>query len=545
MIFHNLCKLSDCYNINTEFLHNSLNKQLKNASACGMSIVYGGEAYYEIVGATDDTKTKLCDVHTQFPLSSLTKIVTGLMIELMVQDGIISYSDTIEKLCPRSLLDDLRLDASVTIEMLMSHQSGMLNGKISHYSNFYVKGLEAFVKEDLSKIEVVNQGSGCYYYSDVAINFLGYLCECVTHTSFQDLVERYVLAPLELKDTCFPSNLNARNTCSGILKYNNNFINLNSYRDNPSFYPSNQLYSSLFDISKLLQYFLNNYKILYHLFEPLSSMSSQRLYCRSWAYERYKDKNVFFHHGADYGVMGKVYIIPSENVAIAMLTNSESIGYSERVIHYLLNKVHLNAQKDPILIYDRVYKDICYPKQQGFYEAYLSVSGKARKLSFLTKKNRVVMIFQSMGFSKYETYIVRYSEENRVYEANSEDGESERIQIIRWNKGRAGLISYKGCFYEAVTSYEKKKENRELFIGNLGVYEGILEYQFQKEKCELLQLEDGSLQVKFQYSSIQVFPHPAKSNVFLSTSGIISFDIIAKNVAGFTMKSFLKFLKVE
>ncbi len=404
--------------------------------------------------------------------------------------------------------------------------------------------MEEFVINDLPKVGVINHGRGCFFYSDVAVNFLGYLCEHITQKSFLQLMERYVLELLGLRDTCFPSRLNRNNVCDGILKYNNKLINLKRYCDNPSFYPSNQLYSSLYDISRLLQHFLDNFQKLYRLFEPLSSMSACQFYCRSWVYERYKNKNVYFHHGADLGVLGRVYIIPSENVGIALLSNSESIGYSDRVIHYLLNKIHINSQDDPVLKFGRIHKHIDNLKQDVFSEIYLSISGKARELRFVVEKEKVVMVFRCLGFNKREIYEVKYSNGNKEYEVISEDGGNERIQLLNLHDGKAYTISYKGCFYEAVTSNINEEKNKELFIQNLGLYEGILEYQSEIEKCKLYQLEDGSLHAKFQYSDIQIFPHPARNNIFLTPLGIISFVMKKGNVTGFTMKSFLNFSKI-
>lgn len=41
MDFYDIREMEDCYNIDTNFLINSMEKQLKRASACFMSIIQG------------------------------------------------------------------------------------------------------------------------------------------------------------------------------------------------------------------------------------------------------------------------------------------------------------------------------------------------------------------------------------------------------------------------------------------------------------------------------------------------------------------------
>lgn len=41
MDFYDIRELEDCYNIDTNFLINSMEKQLKRASVCSMSIIQG------------------------------------------------------------------------------------------------------------------------------------------------------------------------------------------------------------------------------------------------------------------------------------------------------------------------------------------------------------------------------------------------------------------------------------------------------------------------------------------------------------------------
>lgn len=49
MDFYDIRELEDCYNIDTNFLINSMEKQLKRASACSMSIIQGNNLLTDFV----------------------------------------------------------------------------------------------------------------------------------------------------------------------------------------------------------------------------------------------------------------------------------------------------------------------------------------------------------------------------------------------------------------------------------------------------------------------------------------------------------------
>ena len=544
MAVYSLSEIGDLYSINYGFLHNSLGKQLKNSSASGLGIVYNNNFYYDIIGTLKKGSETGCDLHTQFPLSSLTKVFTGLLIEMLVETGELTYKDSLGKICPSSVLDNLQIDASITIEMLMSHQSGILNGKVSHYSNVYKKSLDSFVKEDLKKVEYIEAGKGYFFYSDVAINFLGYLCECITKSSFSVLLKSFVLAPLELNDTCFPDEINIRNSCEGVLKTEDGYTNLGYYSDNPSFYPSNQLYSSLYDLNKLMQYCLKNFEKHQCLFEPLTLMGTNQYYCRSWVYERYKSKNIYFHHGADLGVLGRIYLIPSESMGIVLLNNSEPIGYANRIVHYLLNKIHLNSPKDSLIDYQEIETHKKEQCSTGFANRYISVSGKAKELKLEKENQNLVMSVRNMGEDLYDVFQVKYSHKGNQWDVFDEEKKCGQICVIESKLDNANIINYNKSFYVAVLTYEEEEKNIQLYLDNIGKYEGVLEYQSKKEQCDL-NFSNKELYAAFQHSVVQIFPHPMIYNTFLSSIGMMTFDIRGGEVIGFTMKKFLKFVKLK
>jgi len=71
MDFYDIRELEDCYNININFLINSMEKQLKRASACSMSIIQGNNAYVRAIGRLNlEDKSNNCNIHSKFHISS-------------------------------------------------------------------------------------------------------------------------------------------------------------------------------------------------------------------------------------------------------------------------------------------------------------------------------------------------------------------------------------------------------------------------------------------------------------------------------------------
>jgi CubicO group peptidase (beta-lactamase class C family) len=165
-------------------------------------------------GKVDDTgPSALPDQDTIFQVGSVSKLFTSSILELLVQEGRISYSDTVRDILPKDakLSPDM---GKVTIFELATHTSGLPREPVTFKQFMYFMDYEFTGKNLYGYINDVWLGkylatckisdkSHKFIYSNIGYGILAYLIEVKTGRSFQDLVAEQLLAPLGMSDTVF------------------------------------------------------------------------------------------------------------------------------------------------------------------------------------------------------------------------------------------------------------------------------------------------------------------------------------------------------
>lgn len=124
-----------------------------------------------------------------FDIASMTKFYTQCVIYNLIKEGIIQPKSVVSEIDPRfSKLGDLTI-FDITSFMCSFKTPGRIDDKESTES----------AKEVLFNSEVV--GKGIYNYNDIGMMILKEVAESQTGMTYQELVDKYILEPLNLKDT--------------------------------------------------------------------------------------------------------------------------------------------------------------------------------------------------------------------------------------------------------------------------------------------------------------------------------------------------------
>jgi D-alanyl-D-alanine carboxypeptidase len=190
--------------------------------------VTGGDVgrFERAVGVRDLSTKKRMTLSTHFRIGSITKTFTATVILKLIEHGKLHLNDRISKWEPR--VPNAR---RITIKMLLNMTSGIWdeggtgpNGEPSTLSAFEVEWCDAkptpsFCQHYFSPQKIVDlaiQDSknithgpayppGVWYYSDTNYVMLGIIAQRVTGKSFAYLLKKYVLDPLHLRQTSFPT----------------------------------------------------------------------------------------------------------------------------------------------------------------------------------------------------------------------------------------------------------------------------------------------------------------------------------------------------
>jgi len=130
-----------------------------------VSIEKNGENIYEnYIGVSDVNKSTELDSITLFPIASITKVFTGVMIMKLVEQKKISLEEPVNKFFTKPILGD-----SILVKHVLSHTSQGNIGKEFYYSSRF--------------------------------GLLTNVIEKVTGKSFADVFDKEILIPLKLKNT--------------------------------------------------------------------------------------------------------------------------------------------------------------------------------------------------------------------------------------------------------------------------------------------------------------------------------------------------------
>ena len=165
-------------------------------------------------GVAERGQSRKPDAHTLFAIGSLSKGFLGAMASILVQQGQLSWNDTLEE----SLPPGTRLSTTakrITLLQLATHTSGLPRqpNTIKTFVSFveYLFDGESFYNQ-FDRRSILDYLSTFddpprYQYSNIGYGLLGYVIEQRTHLSLETLFEKLIGQPLGLHSTGYHPEL--------------------------------------------------------------------------------------------------------------------------------------------------------------------------------------------------------------------------------------------------------------------------------------------------------------------------------------------------
>lgn len=140
------------------------------------------------------------DKDSLYQIGSMTKAFTGLAVEKMMIEGLLSKDDTVSDLIPgfEAFYDGKKAD--ITVDDLMRQRSGFTNSEKDFPSATEDMTLSEWVCSMRGKSLKSMPGSE-YAYSNANYNILGAIIERVSGRTYFEYMENEILKPLGLNDT--------------------------------------------------------------------------------------------------------------------------------------------------------------------------------------------------------------------------------------------------------------------------------------------------------------------------------------------------------
>lgn len=158
--------------------------------------------YAKTFGKTtiDSNSPESINSDTLFPVSSVTKNITGFLVGALVDDGKIKWDDKVRKYDKDFFLQSEELSNELTILDLVSHSSGF-----KHFAadSLFSAGYE--VSKVVDAFKYLKQKPGefrkLYGYQNVVFGLIGNIIEKATGEKYEDLVDKYIFKKMNMNNS--------------------------------------------------------------------------------------------------------------------------------------------------------------------------------------------------------------------------------------------------------------------------------------------------------------------------------------------------------
>ena len=264
-----------------------------------------------------------------FRIGSVTKQFTAIAILQLVEKGLISLQDSLQKFLP----DFPSKGYTITIENLLTHTSGIpdyADADTTH--NLYIER-EDFTPDRLTSyfdyMPLEFAPGSRYRYSSSGYVLLGRIIEKVTGESYHDYMIKNVLAPAGLTHTLYANEHTiVPGRVSGYTRDNGFYENC-EYQSISLAYAAGDLMSNVDDLYKwnkaLLSYKLVSQASLQRAFTPFTLKNgSHSSYGYGWFIDTLYGSKCIHHEGQVSGFIAEEKYFPQEDIYVAILTNLKS-----------------------------------------------------------------------------------------------------------------------------------------------------------------------------------------------------------------------------
>ena len=308
--------------ITAEKIGKLVNEYCKRGEFNGVILVAEkGKVIYKSARGTANFKWDIpVTFETKFPIYSITKQFTSLIILQLAEEGKISLEGKLSEYLPYYRKDT---GNKVTIHHLLSHTHGITPPDWSRVPRFKSFPLEVFTKEYLSGDFEFEPGEGFHY--GIGHVILAEVIEKVTGKKYYDVLSERILQPLKMENTGIIFDNKIIKGLAGAYEKRENELSIRQGRSITQAYGASGMYSTVEDLFKWDQALSNdkliskkNKELMYENYNPDSG--------RPYGYGfdiltigiKGKEKKVPWHDG---GGVSKIFRIPEDNHLIIMLNN--------------------------------------------------------------------------------------------------------------------------------------------------------------------------------------------------------------------------------
>lgn len=162
-----------------------------------IAVIKDGKLMQSIgLGLRNAEKNLPVTADTQFGIASCSKSMTSALIAVLVDKGVLNYDEPVTTYAPKLIMQDTAA-RNMTLRDMLSHMTGFG----THDALWPGNRKRDSMAESLRYIRPCTDFRKTAIYSNVMYALAGYVAECATGESWEDLMQKHIFAPLGMDRT--------------------------------------------------------------------------------------------------------------------------------------------------------------------------------------------------------------------------------------------------------------------------------------------------------------------------------------------------------
>jgi len=314
----------------------------------------GAVIFKQCYGVRTANTTDSVNVNTLFRLASLSKGFASVLAGMLVQDGYFEWDDPVKQYVPGFSMYRQNYTDSLSVRHVLSHTTGLPR---QTYSNLIERDESyASARYRLREVKPTHPLGKHYNYQNVTYSLIGDIAEKTTGKRFEELLYQRIFLPLRMINAGAGYNNFLLDTFNVAWPHRIENEQYKRIKVLPNYYevmPAAGVNASISDMGEWLRFLLGhrpdlmNKEALNELFNkqvnvPLAEGNHRSYpealeawYGMGWRGIVSNERRVIFHGGYVNGFRSEIAFIPSEDIGIAILSNSPSWFINSSVPRFL------------------------------------------------------------------------------------------------------------------------------------------------------------------------------------------------------------------
>ncbi|MFA5713274.1 MAG: serine hydrolase domain-containing protein [Bacteroidales bacterium] len=322
-----------------------------------IAIIKDGKTLYTGgVGVREEGKEEGVDAQTLFPIGSISKSFTAMVVASLVAEGKLKWNDKIKDILPDFEMYDKWVENNIEVQDVMLHNTGLKAQLGTNLASFGYNRNDIYNIFGLLKPK--NKFRDSYGYNNITFIIAGKIIEKCSGKSWEENVRERIFIPLGMNDSHI--NTNEYEAVENRAQYHHikydrepatshktvtQFAHFYTPQgaDRAGYWltaigPAGSISSTAQDMAKYIEFHLNSGRVgskqllpkkqmeyLHTGHNPISKNSKvQKSYGLCWNVVKNSDYTIVSHTGSVRGFTAIAAFIPHEQLGFVMLVNSNS-----------------------------------------------------------------------------------------------------------------------------------------------------------------------------------------------------------------------------